>query len=309
MLKKNRMTACKKYRNERCRIMITSITSDMDGTLLNENQEISEANKQAILDAQKQGIEVIVATGRSYEEARHVLKDAGISCDIICVNGAEVRSKEGQIVHQAGIESSHAKQIAAALNETGIYFEVYTDKGTYTENYDMGIELIVDIFTTANPDVTEEQVRQAARERFENGHIRLVDDYGAIFKDDSQLVYKFLVFSFDDEQLKAANEKLKNIDGIAVSSSGKENLEVNSIEAQKGVALEKVLKEKGLSPEDGMAMGDNLNDLSMMKVVGRPVAMGNALAQIKEFCTYQTAANRDDGVAKAIREAIQSPVK
>ncbi|XXM72763.1 HAD family hydrolase [Lysinibacillus sphaericus] len=289
--------------------MITSITSDMDGTLLNENQEISEANKQAILDAQKQGIEVIVATGRSYEEARHVLKYAGISCDIICVNGAEVRNKEGQIVHQAGIESSHAKQIASALNETGIYFEVYTDKGTYTENYDMGIELIVDIFTTANPDVTEGQVRQAARERFENGHIRLVDDYGTIFNDDSQLVYKFLVFSFDDEQLKAADEKLKNIDGIAVSSSGKENLEVNSIEAQKGVALEKVLKEKGLSPDDGMAMGDNLNDLSMMKVVGRPVAMGNALDEIKGFCTYQTAANRDDGVAKAIREAIQSPVK
>ncbi|OIU66393.1 Cof-type HAD-IIB family hydrolase [Rossellomorea aquimaris] len=289
--------------------MITSITSDMDGTLLNENQEISEANKQAILDAQKQGVEVIVATGRSYEEARHVLKDAGISCDIICVNGAEVRNKEGEIVHQAGIESSHAKQIAAALNEAGIYFEVYTDKGTYTENYDMGIELIVDIFTTANPGVTEEQVRQSARERFENGHIKLVDDYGMIFNDESQLVYKFLVFSFDDEQLKAANGKLKNIEGIAVSSSGKENLEVNSIDAQKGVALERVLKEKGLSPEDGMAMGDNLNDLSMMKVVGRPVAMGNALDQIKEFCTYQTAANRDDGVAKAIREAIQSPVK
>jgi Cof subfamily protein (haloacid dehalogenase superfamily) len=289
--------------------MITSITSDMDGTLLNENQEISEANKQAILDAQKQGIEVVVATGRSYEEARHVLKDAGISCDIICVNGAEVRNKEGEIVHQAGIESSHAKQIAAALNETGIYFEVYTAKGTYTENYDMGIELIVDIFTTANPGVTEEQVRQSARERFENGHIKLVDDYGMIFNDESQLVYKFLVFSFDDEQLKAANGKLKNIEGIAVSSSGKENLEVNSIDAQKGVALERVLKEKGLSPEDGMAMGDNLNDLSMMKVVGRPVAMGNALDQIKEFCTYQTAANCDDGVAKAIREAIQSPVK
>jgi Cof subfamily protein (haloacid dehalogenase superfamily) len=289
--------------------MITSITSDMDGTLLNENQEISEANKQAVLDAQKQGIEVIVATGRSYEEARHVLKDAGISCDIICANGAEVRNKEGQIVHQAAIESSHAKQIAAALNETGIYFEVYTDKGTYTENYDMGIELIVDIFTTANPGVTEEQVRQSARERFENGHIKLVDDYGMIFNDESQLVYKFLVFSFDDEQLKAANGKLKNIDGIAVSSSGKENLEVNSIDAQKGVALEKVLKEKGLSPKDGMAMGDNLNDLSMMKVVGRPVAMGNALDQIKEFCTYQTTANREDGVAKAIQEAIQSPVK
>jgi Cof subfamily protein (haloacid dehalogenase superfamily) len=289
--------------------MITSITTDMDGTLLNEHQEISEANKQAILDAQEQGIEVIVATGRSYEEARYVLQDAGISCDIICVNGAEVRSKEGKIIYQSGIHSSQAKEIAAALNDTGIYFEVYTDKGTYTENYEMGIELIVDIFTTANPEVTEEQVRQASHERFEKGHIKLVEDYGTLLNDESQLVYKFLVFSFDNDQLKAAGENLKNIEGIAVSSSGKENLEVNSIDAQKGVALQRVLKDKGLSPKGAMAMGDNLNDLSMMKVVERPVAMGNALPEVKEFCAYQTAMNREDGVAKAIREVLQSPVK
>ncbi|MCA1055027.1 Cof-type HAD-IIB family hydrolase [Rossellomorea aquimaris] len=289
--------------------MITSITTDMDGTLLNENQEVSEANKRAILDAQSRGIEVMVATGRSYEEARYVLQEAGISCDIICVNGAEVRNKAGEIVYQAGIQSSHAKQIASALNDTGIYFEVYTDKGTYTENAEMGMELIVDIFKTANPGVSEEYVRQVARERFEKGHIKLVEDYGSVFNDESQLVYKFLVFSFDEDQLKAANDKLANFDGIAVTSSGKENLEVNSIEAQKGVALEKLLKDKGLKAEDAMAMGDNLNDLSMMKVVGRAVAMGNALDEVKEYCDYQTALNREDGVAKAIREALASAVK
>lgn len=289
--------------------MITCIATDMDGTLLNENQEISEANRQAILDAQQRGVEVIVATGRSYEEARYVIKEAGISCDIICANGAEVRNQNGEIVYQAGIESVRAKEIAAALNETGIYFEIYTDQGTYTENYEMGIELIVDIFTTANPNVSEQQVRQAAKERFEKGHIKLVDDYGILFEDSSQLVYKFLVFSFDEKQLTEANEKLHEIAGIAISSSGKENIEVNSLEAQKGVALEKLLNDKGLSVKHAMAMGDNLNDLSMMKVVGRPVAMGNALDQVKEFCPYSTATNREDGVAKAIQEALQQTAK
>ncbi|WGG45585.1 Cof-type HAD-IIB family hydrolase [Rossellomorea sp. DA94] len=289
--------------------MITFIATDMDGTLLNEKQEISEANKQAILDAQEQGIEVVVATGRSYEEARYVIQEAGISCDIVCANGAEVRNKQGEIIYQAGIESARAREIAAVLNETGIYFEIYTDEGTYTENYEMGVELIVNIFTTANPGVSEEQVRQAARERFEKGHIKLVEDYGVLFSDDSQLVYKFLVFSFDEKQLQEANEKLSALTGIAISSSGKENIEVNSLEAQKGVALEKLLKDKGLSAENAMAMGDNLNDLSMMKVVGRPVAMGNALDQIKDFCPFITATNKEDGVAKAIQEVIQQPAK
>ncbi|MFI8687770.1 HAD family hydrolase [Rossellomorea sp. NPDC077527] len=289
--------------------MITFIATDMDGTLLNENQEISEANKQAILEAQQQGIEVVVATGRSYEEARYVIEDAGISCDIVCANGAEVRNKQGEIVYQAGIESTRAKEISDVLNETGIYFEIYTDRGTYTENYDMGVELIVDIFTTANPNVSEEQVRQAARERFEKGHIKLVEDYGVLFEDESQLVYKFLVFSFDEKQLAEANSRLNKLSDIAISSSGKENIEVNNIEAQKGVALEKLLNDKGLSAENAMAMGDNLNDLSMMKVVGRPVAMGNALDQVKEFCPFITATNKEDGVAKAIQEVIQQPAK
>ncbi|BCB06009.1 Cof-type HAD-IIB family hydrolase [Bacillus sp. KH172YL63] len=285
--------------------MITSITTDMDGTLLNELQEISAANKQAILDAQERGVEVIVATGRSYEEARYVIADAGISCDIICANGAEVRNKEGEIVYQAAIEDALAKNITSALRETGVYFEIYTDQGTYTEDEEMGIELIVDIYTTANPDISREQVRQAARERFEKGHIQVVEDYAVVLEDASKLVYKFLVFSYDKKTLTEANEKLQNISGVAISSSGKENLEVNSIDAQKGVALENLLRDKGLSVEDAMAMGDNLNDLSMMKVVGRPVAMGNALDQIIEFCPITTATNKEDGVAKAIQEALQ----
>ncbi len=289
--------------------MITCIASDMDGTLLNEHQEVSQANKQAILEAQQQGIEVIVATGRSYEEAHYVLEEAGISCDIICANGAEVRNKEGKVVYQAGIEDKQSKEIAAVLNKIGIYFEVYTNQGTFTENMENGIELIVDIFKTSNPDASDDQLRQSARERFEKGYIKLVEDYEVIFEDSSQLVYKFLVFSFSDKQLDQAKEKLSEFAGIAISSSGKENIEVNSLEAQKGVALQKLLHDKGLSPKNAMAIGDNLNDLSMMKLVGRPVAMGNALEEVKTLCPYSTSTNLEDGVAKAIQEALELTVK
>ena len=86
-----------------------------------------------------------------------------------------------------------------------------------------------------------------------------------------------------------AQSVLAELKDLAVSSSGKNNLEINSIHAQKGVALEKVLSSKGLNVKDAMAIGDNLNDLSMMKVVGRPVAMGNGLPEVKEFCSHVTA--------------------
>jgi Cof subfamily protein (haloacid dehalogenase superfamily) len=290
-------------------MMITCIATDMDGTLINERQEISELNKKAILEAQQKGIEVIVATGRSYEEARYVLKEAGIACDAICVNGAEVRNKQGEIIHQAGIRGERAAQISKVLNDLGIYFEVYTNRGTYTENVEIGMEVIIDIFTTANPAIPEEKVRQSAKERFEEGGITLVEDYGQVFSEENQLVYKFLVFSFDDALLQKAKELLSEITDIAISSSGKENLEINSKHAQKGIALEKLAKQKGHLLENTMAVGDNFNDLSMMKVVGRPVSMGNAVEEVKAFCTYTTATNKEDGVGKAIRDAMRSSVR
>ncbi|MBM7585176.1 Cof subfamily protein (haloacid dehalogenase superfamily) [Bacillus pakistanensis] len=286
--------------------MITCIATDMDGTLLNAKQEVSEENRKAILEAIDHGVEVIVATGRSYEEARYPLSEAGIKCPVICVNGAEVRNADGDITYSTGIEGDKALKMAQLLNEIGLYFEVYTNKGTYTEDYERGIDIIVDIFTTANPEVSEKQVRQSAKERFDKGHINLVGDYSKIFNKPEFIVYKFLVFSFDEALLQTGRDVLKGIPSIAISSSGNENLEITSVDAQKGIALERFITEKSLNAKDAMAVGDNFNDLSMMKVVGRPVAMGNAAEAIKDFCRYQTASNNEDGVAKAIREALQT---
>ncbi len=66
----------------------------MDGTLLTATQQITAENREAIRRAQSQGIEVIIATGRSYTEASFVLDAAGLTCPMICANGAEIRSPE-----------------------------------------------------------------------------------------------------------------------------------------------------------------------------------------------------------------------
>ncbi|WP_421382244.1 HAD family hydrolase [Bacillus salacetis] len=285
--------------------MITMIASDMDGTLLNGKQEISEGNRKAILEAQKQGVEVVVATGRSYEEARYVLEEAGISCPIICVNGAEVRNEQGEVVKVNAIEEEKALEAMKILKDLGIYYELYTNKGVYTEDYERGLQSIIDIFKTANPETSEQAIRDAAQERFEKGHIKVVDDYRQAFAD-GNVVYKFLVFSFNDSLLEKAKGMLEDAGGLAISSSGHENLEVTSVDAQKGIALKKLIEEKGLNPEDALAVGDNLNDLSMMKVVGRPVAMGNAAEEILAFCRFKTSSNEEDGVANAIYEALEN---
>lgn len=285
--------------------MIRCIATDMDGTLLTATQQITAENREAILKAKEQGVEVVVATGRSFEEARFVLEESGLKLPMICVNGAEVRSEDGEIVSSSPLNKAEARQAALRLVESGVYFEVYTNKGTFTEDEDMAITIIVDIFSTANPEVPIEKIAEAAEERMHKGLITKIDHYDELFEDDQYEIYKLLAFSLDDDKLEAAKDGLKEISGLAVSSSGRENIEITSLEAQKGIALEKFVATRGISLEETMALGDNFNDVSMLEKVGKPVAMGNAAQEIKELCGEVTLTNEESGVGKAIMKVLE----
>ncbi len=286
------------------KIMIKCIATDMDGTLLNSMQEITAENKEAILEARRKGVEVVVATGRSYAEAMFVLNQAGLSLPVINVNGAEVRGEGGEIIEANPLEKTKAREVISILKDQGIYFEIYTSQGTFTEDREKGVSVIFDIFSSANPDAPPSLIRKGAEERFEKGLAHVVESYDSLFEDESQPFYKILAFTYDEEKQRAGREALAQIEGLAVSSSGHLNIEVTSLNAQKGTALEGFVKAKGISMSETMAIGDNENDLSMLRRAGRSVAMGNASALIKGQCDLVTLSNDQSGVAKAIMEVI-----
>lgn len=294
-----------KYYSQKVNLMIKCIASDMDGTLLTATQKITPENLEAIKAAQEKGVEVVIATGRSYFEASFVLDEAGISCPIICANGAEVRASDGKVVSSSPLDKDLAKKAAYILVQNNVYFEVYTNQGTYTIDEDRGVSIIVDIFLSGNPEADIDEVTKAAEERFTKGLVHKVNSYDELFNSDEHQIYKLLAFSFEPDFLVSAKEELLKLEGMAVSSSGDENLELTSVNAQKGIALEAFVKEKGISLLETMAIGDNYNDLSMFKRAGRSVAMGNADDIIKAQCDVVTSANEESGVAKAIWEVLK----
>ncbi|MFL6556401.1 MAG: Cof-type HAD-IIB family hydrolase [Bacillus sp. (in: firmicutes)] len=284
--------------------MIKCIASDMDGTLLNSSQLISEENKQAILKAQAQGVEFVVATGRSYQEATYVLAQAGLTCPVICANGAEVRTSEGAVLSATPISKQMARDIAAKLREKDVYFEVYTNDGAFTIDADKAVSILVDIVMSANPEVNRAEIIEAAGARIRDGLVHTVEDYELLFADENYQIYKFLAFSFDADRLESASQSLAELDGLAVSTSGHDNLEITNTHAQKGIALESFVKTKGIELTETMAIGDNYNDVSMLEKAGRSIAMGNADYYIKSLCDVITDTNEESGVAKAILEVI-----
>ncbi|MBE3569004.1 MAG: HAD family phosphatase [Bacillales bacterium] len=286
--------------------MIRCIASDMDGTLLNSKQKISPANRDAIQFAQNQGVEFVIATGRSYREAKEVLEEAGIRCTVIALNGAEVRNEAGGITHRSVMSAKTASKAADYLENFGVYYEFFTNKGTFTENYETSIDMLVDIFQSANPEVPEEEIRMHVQNRGNNRYIQNMYDSKQIFNDPSIIFYKIVAFDKKESIFEELSSQLQSeVDDIHVTSSGFRNIEINHISAQKGIALERFVKEKGISLQHTMAVGDHLNDLSMLERVGFPIAMGNAVQSVKNLCPYETSKNDEDGVAKAIHTFLE----
>ncbi|WP_227935354.1 Cof-type HAD-IIB family hydrolase [Alkalihalobacillus deserti] len=282
------------------------IASDLDGTLLNEVGEVSSENAAAIKRAQQQGITFVVVSGRSHEYARKPLQDVGITCPVICFNGAAIYSEEGKLIKKSPLSKSIAEQVLSKVLEDNLYLEVFTNECPYSTSYERFTQVIIDIFQTANPTMDKKTILQFARKRFEEENVQVVNDFQEVIDNEEVEVYKMLAFSKQQEPLESIRATLAPMEGLITTSSASRNLEFNDPEAQKGIALSYFADHIGVEMADVMSLGDNFNDETMLKMAGLGVAMGNAEEEIKALADFTTKTNTDHGVAFAIEEMLNN---
>ena len=114
--------------------MIKLIATDMDGTLLNAGHEITTMNQEAIKFAQANGITVVIATGRAFYEAQTPVAETDLKVPYICLNGAEVRDESFNIMSTSHLNHDLVHKITTALKNNHIYYQIYTNRGIYTED-------------------------------------------------------------------------------------------------------------------------------------------------------------------------------
>ena len=288
--------------------MIRLVAIDMDGTILSPDHSISTKNKEAILEAQENGIEVVIATGRSYPEAYEPIHGAGLNPSFICINGAEVRDKHGKLISETHIMEEDISKVTAILDAEEIDYQLFIDEQVYTRDIEAPVDTFIQLAKAANQVPNVDEIRSEIMDRVERGIICKVDSFDELISQRGSTIYKVFGTSYHRENLDRAREALQLLPGLAVSSSGAGNLEITSVNAQKGIAVEQYAKSKGITMDQVMAIGDNFNDLSMMERAGRSVAMGNAPEEIKAACTHVTASNGNDGVGLAIKAILQPQV-
>lgn len=265
--------------------MYKLVALDMDGTLLNEDKTISKENLEAIKNAQKNGVKVVLATGRPIKGIEKYLKELNLITEndyAVTFNGAVIQNtKTGKVIAENLLNLDDAKYI-----------------------YNLTAKLGVGIFiSTPNSCITPKADKYSELETTMNNLPLEILDFNKINEDTT--VVKVIVTG-DEEILSEAAEKLpKEIyDKYTVVRSAPFFLEFINKKVNKGFGVELLAKSLGINSKEVICMGDAGNDIHMIKYAGLGVAMGNAFPEVKKIANYVTKTNIENGVAHVINKFI-----
>ncbi|MFD1848834.1 Cof-type HAD-IIB family hydrolase [Oceanobacillus bengalensis] len=277
------------------------IAIDLDGTLLTNEGKISENNRKAIHKAQNQGDIVTIASGRSLHDTIQILAEAKLECPIIAGNGAIIY-ESGTILQNHFLPANIVKEMIEKIEAIGLYYELYTNKGVFTS--DNGKALLTTEAQRLHDqydDFPREKATHMIDMQFTQKGLVYVKSYHDL--DYAALeVYKVFVLSFDQKRLSELDSLLKERSDISLTTSANEKLEIGHPLTSKGNALEFFAKHLEVPLENIVAIGDNLNDLSMFDIAGFRIAMGNAEDVVKEKADFVTKAYDEDGVAYGLQQ-------
>ncbi|MEC1290623.1 Cof-type HAD-IIB family hydrolase [Bacillus mojavensis] len=282
------------------------IAIDLDGTLLNSKHQVSSENENALRQAQQEGIEVVVSTGRAYFDVVSIFQPLGIKTWVISANGAVIHDPDGSLFHSETIDKKRAFDILSWLESENYYYEVFTDASIYTpQNGRQLLDVELDRVKSANPEADLSVLIQAAEVQYSQSGFAYIDTFQELFEEDKQIdFYNILGFSFFKEKLKAGWQRYQHDKDLTLVSSADHNFELSSKKASKGQALERLAKRLNIPMNETAAVGDSLNDKSMLEAAGKGVAMGNAREDIKAIAGAVTLTNDEHGVAHMIRHLL-----
>ncbi|WP_032122232.1 Cof-type HAD-IIB family hydrolase [Clostridium amazonitimonense] len=268
------------------------LCTDMDGTLLNSNKDISDRTKEAIKKAHEKGVHIVVSTGRMFNSANYYADMLHIKAPIISANGAFIREKDkNDVIYKNVLGKDKCNSLLKVLQKHKVHAHFHTPNAMFSDKMVFSAK----IYSDMNSYLPEDNKID----------IHIVEkDWEQIFEKYEDSIVKCIAIDEDVEKIQNVKSEIMRMSGIEVVSSYENNCEIMTEGVSKGRGVEILAGYYGLNPEEIICIGDNENDLSMIKVAGLGIAMGNAPEDIKKQADYVTDNNDSDGVAKAIEKFI-----
>jgi len=270
---------------------IRLIAIDVDGTLLDNQWQVPEANRAAIAAAVKRGIQITLVTGRRFDFVRAIAEQLPCPLTLVVNNGALVKAKDGRTHIRHLLPREVARGVLAGTTEFRTTAAV--------------------VFDRANKQVVFEHLDwndPQRRSYFERNrqYLAEVSPLEACLDEDPIQV----MFSGPVGEMRRATKELRQMDGalaftLAITEYEQRNFSIVDVIQQgcsKGAALAEWTRRSGLVAENVLAIGDNLNDREMLEFAGQAVVMGNGVPELKRLGWPVTLSNDESGVARAIEQ-------
>ena len=269
------------------------IALDLDGTLLNSAKELTEGNRRALERAYEAGYAIVPTTGRFYGGMPQCIRDLPFVRYCITINGAEVADLEtGEVIYRAEIPNALALAVYEAMDRENVLYDAYQHNAAF-----MSVAHKARIDTMVSSDHYREMLHRLRKP---------VPDLKAFLRENGDSVQKIQLFTVDRPLRLRLMERLPTMfDGLAVSSSVIDNIEINDSRAHKGAALLALAAHLGLERKDTFAFGDGLNDLTMLREAGIGFAMENGEPEVKAMADRITCSCDEDGVARGIEHILE----
>lgn len=279
--------------------------TDLDGTLLSTDHTLSPYSLEALNSAMENGLPVCIATGRSYSDILEIIKDFRIRPYIISSNGASIYDNEGKKIYSISIPKDQVKEIIEYLHGQNLEYEVADDEYTYITKESLDI-LHKELEDVGSQDSTKkkELEQDILGLVLSQGNLKVVEDMETLLNsiDSGNSVSSISAY---------LNKIHKNMEYFSMDkrlrtfSSWKYNFEMTSSKTSKGIALEHLCQLLDIELKDVAAIGDNYNDLSMIKIAGIKGAMGNGVEHIKAMADYIAPTNDENGAVKFLESLME----
>lgn len=267
---------------------IKCIALDLDRTTLNAQGKLSPGNFDALSNAIKHGVHIVIASGRSFDTLpKDVLAVPGIEYAITSNGAAIYHIPTKTCIHEYKMTPASIEMILTIAQKYNVALEVFIDGTAYAlkdyvedpVSYGTSVQAIPYVQSTRNPisDIVS----------FIREHIHGIDSMD-------------LVVSGDEQKKIVWEELAKACDEIYITSSVSQLIEISHKDAGKHSGLRFIREYLNLKPEETAAFGDGDNDVDLLKEAGIGIAMENASEKCKTVATYVTKHHDLDGVAYGI---------
>ncbi len=260
---------------------------DLDGSLLNNQGELTEETVQVLREIRTKGVRLVLATGRSHLFVKKIAARLDVTEPIIACNGGLVwKPKSGEILQRRAIP-------AAALNELVSYcLAQRLDLLVYGDHY---------IYHSPWSGRAEKYRRY--NERQTDGFTLPLKSIASVADLPQEECMKVFLWEASPETL-AAIRAFQNATQLTLVQSMAGATDIMAADVSKGDGLSFLTKAIGLNLAETVAFGDNYNDISMLKQARYSIAMGNGEEEVKAIAWRVTESNEEDGIAKALRKYV-----